>query len=120
MPPETHINNLHSFWDAAGGAFGVVVPRRPLDPAGKDRILALAEEIEKEYPADATPEWKDLDPHTWVIESNTLARRVAYARIKEGEAPSQAYTDEAQKLSRKRLAIAGYRLAGVLNALFVK
>lgn len=120
MPPETHINNLHSFWDAAGGAFGVVVLRRPLDQAGKHRILALAEEIAKEYPADATPEWNDLDPHTWVIESNTLARQVAYARIKEGEAPSPAYTDEAQKLSRKRLAIAGYRLAGVLNALFVK
>ena len=120
MPPETHINNLHSFWDAAGGAFGVVVPRRPLDQAGKDRILALAEEIAREYPAGATPEWKDLDPHTWVIESNMLARQLAYARIKEGEAPSQAYTDEAQKLSRKRLAIAGYRLAGVLNALFVK
>ena len=73
----------------------------------------------KEYPADSMPESKDLDPHAWVVESSKLAREVAYANIKEGEAPSKAYTDEAQKLSRKRLALAGYRLAGVLNMLFV-
>jgi len=73
----------------------------------------------KEYPAEAMPEWKDLDPHTWVMESNALAREVAYKNIAEGETPSQAYTDAARKLSRKRLALAGYRLAGVLNMLFV-
>jgi hypothetical protein len=118
MPPEAHIANLHAFWDAAGGAFGFASPKRPLDQAGKDRMLALAEGIMKEYPADSMPEWKDLDPHTWVMESYTLARTVAYANIKEGEAPSKSYTDEAQKVSRKRLALAGYRLAGVINYLF--
>jgi hypothetical protein len=119
MPPEAHISNLHAFWDAAGGAFGFVSPKRPLDQAGKDRMLALAGEVMKEFPAEAVPEWKNLDPHDWVIESNDLARQVVYKNISEGEAPSKAYTDAAQKLSRKRLAIAGYRLAGVLNALFV-
>ena len=119
MPPDAHITNLHAFWDAAGGAFGFASPKRPLDQAGKDRILALAQDVMKEYPADSMPEWKDLDPHTWVTESSKLAREVAYANIKEGEAPSKAYTDEAQKLSRKRLALAGYRLAGLLNILFV-
>lgn len=120
MPPETHVTNLHSFWDAAGGAFGFTSPARPLDQAGKGRILSLAEEIMKTHPADTTPESKDLDPHTWVAESNALARQFAYAGIKEGEAPTKTYTDHAQKLSRRRIAVAGYRLAGVLNALFVK
>jgi hypothetical protein len=119
MPPEAHISNLHAFWDAAGGTFGFVSPKRPLDQAGKDRMLALAESVMKEFPADAVPEWKNLDPHDWVVESNTLARQVVYKNISEGDAPSKAYTDAAQKLSRKRLAIAGYRLAGVINALFV-
>ncbi len=73
----------------------------------------------KEYPAESLPEWKDLDPHAWVVESNTLAREVVYKNITEGAEPSKAYTDAAQKLARKRLALAGYRLAGVLNALFV-
>src|SRR5215210_1103274 len=65
------------------------------------------------------PEGKDLDPRTWVVESNTLAREVVYKNINEGGEPSKAYTDAAQQLSRRRLALAGYRLAGVLNALFV-
>lgn len=119
MPPEAHISNLHSFWDAAGGAFGFTSPKRPLDQASRERIRSIAEEIMKEYPADSMPESKDLDPHTWVMESNALARQSVYANIKEGETPSKTYTDEAQRISRKRLALAGYRLAGVLNMLFV-
>src|ERR1700753_740913 len=117
MPPDAHISNLHAFWDAAGGAFGFTSPKRPLDQAGRERILALAQEITKEDPADSMPEANDLDPHTWVMESNALARQVAYANIKEGETPSKAYTEEAQKVSRKRLALAGYRLAGAPHLL---
>ncbi|MBC7931962.1 MAG: S1/P1 nuclease [Rubrivivax sp.] len=120
MPSDARVSALHTFWDAAGGAFGFVSPKRPLDQAGKDRIRALAEEVLKENPAEGIAGLNDLDPHTWVVESNTLAREVVYKNIVEGETPSNAYTDAAQKLSRKRLATAGYRLAGVLNALFIK
>lgn len=119
LQSEPRISNLHSFWDSAGVQYGYAGPKRPLDQAGKDRILALAEAATKENPAESMPEWKDLDPHTWVVESNTLAREVVYKNITEGAAPSPAYVDAAQKLARKRLALAGYRLAGVLNALFV-
>jgi S1/P1 Nuclease len=118
MPPETRISNLHSFWDAAGGAFGFQGPKRPLDQAGKDRLLALAEGVMKENPADSMPESKNLDPHDWLMESFGLARTVTYKNITEGTAPSQAYTEAAQRLARKRLALAGYRLAGVINALY--
>jgi hypothetical protein len=119
MPPEAHVTNLHAFWDAAAGTFGFNDPKRPLDQAGKDRMVAIAQEVMKQYPDTSVPEWKNLDPHEWVVESNTLARQVAYKNITEGGTPSQAYTDAAQQLSRKRLALGGYRLAGVLNALFV-
>jgi hypothetical protein len=119
MPAETRISNLHAFWDSAAGQYGYVSPKRPLDDAGKARILSLAEAAMREFPAESMPEWGDLDPHTWVVESNTLARQVVYKNITEGGEPSKAYTDAAQKLSRRRLALAGYRLAGVLNALFV-
>ncbi|MET0649395.1 MAG: S1/P1 nuclease [Pyrinomonadaceae bacterium] len=118
MPGETRPSSLHFFWDSAAGQFGQS-PKRPLDQAGKDRILSLAQAAMTEFPAESMPEWKDLDPHTWVVESNTLAREVVYKNITEGGEPSKAYTDAAQKLMRKRIALAGYRLAGVLNALFV-
>jgi hypothetical protein len=121
LTADGRTSNLHSFWDGAAGTFGAddPYPRRALDQAGRDRILALANELVKENPADAV-DWKDLDPHTWVVESNTLARQLAYSGIREGEAPNAAYTERAQKLSRKRIAIAGYRLAAVLNAIFPK
>ena len=118
MPADTHISNLHSFWDAAGGAFGFQGPKRPLDDAGKARILSLAEAAMKDFPAESMPESANLDPHDWVMESNKLAREVVYRNITEGSEPSKAYTDEAQRLSRKRLALAGYRLAAVLNSLY--
>jgi hypothetical protein len=73
----------------------------------------------KDYPADSMPEAKNLDAHDWVMESYALARDVTYKNVTEGSAPTQAYTEATQKLARKRLALAGYRLAGVLNSLFV-
>ncbi|HXV93276.1 MAG TPA: S1/P1 nuclease, partial [Pseudonocardia sp.] len=66
MPAQAGVANLHALWDAAGGAFGFDSPRRPLDPAGRDRILALARELMTEHPAETVP-WTDLDPHTWVV-----------------------------------------------------
>ena len=118
MAGQSRVGNLHAFWDAAGGAFGFNSPKRPLDQAGRDRILALAQEVMKENPAESMPESQETDPHTWVMESNRLAREVVYRNINDGGEPSKAYTDEAQKLSRKRLALAGYRLAAVVNSLF--
>jgi hypothetical protein len=118
VPGQARVGNLHTFWDAAGGAFGFEGPKRPLDQAGKARILSLAQDVMKENPAESMPESKNLDPHDWVMESNRLAREVVYRNIDDGGEPSKAYTDAAQKLSRKRLALGGYRLAGVLNALF--
>ena len=73
----------------------------------------------KDYPADSMPESKNLDPHDWVMESYALALGVTYKNITEGSAPSPGYTEATQKLARKRLALAGYRLAGVLNKLFL-
>lgn len=119
MPAEMRISNLHSFWDSMAVQYGHTSPKRPLDETGKANILSLAQAVMNEFPAESMPEAKDLDPHTWVVESNKLARDVAYKNITEGGEPSKTYTEAAQKLTRKRVALAGYRLADVLNALFV-
>jgi len=118
MPAETRIRNLHGFWDAAGGRFGFESPRRPLDQAGRARILALAEEIMKLHPAESMPPAKEVEPLRWVEESNTIGRQFAYAKTREGEAPSAAYTQETQKISAERMALAGYRLAALLNDIY--
>jgi hypothetical protein len=72
----------------------------------------------KAYPADAAA--RELEPLAWAQESNRIAREFAYAKIKEGGSPSAEYAAEAQKISGQRIALAGYRLAAVLNALFVE
>ena len=118
LPPETRIRNLHAFWDAAGGRFGYESLRRPLDPAGKARILMLAEEIMKAHPAATMSSVKELETLRWVEEGNAIGRGFAYANARDGEAPSAAYTAEVQKISAERLALAGYRLAGLLNSIY--
>lgn len=110
--------SLHFFWDAAAGAFGYEEPRRPLDAAARARLRALAEELLKAEGADSLREAADLEPLHWVMESNKLAREVAYADIREGETPSRAYTERAQRLVRRRITLGGLRLAGLLNMLF--
>lgn len=120
LPPETRIRNLHAFWDAAGGRFGYESLRRPLDQAGQARILALAEEIMKAHPAETMPSVKNLETLRWIEESNTLAREFAYAKATDGEAPSTAYTAEAQRIAVGRIALAGYRLAGLLNSIYLE
>lgn len=118
MPEETRISNLHAFWDAAGGLFNFRTVARPLDASGKAEIARYAAEITKAYPASADSQWKELRPAQWVEESNQLSRQVVYVGIADGGAPSAGYTTKAKELSRKRIALAGYRLAEVLNTIY--
>jgi hypothetical protein len=123
MPPEANIRNLHSFWDAAGGRFGFESPRRPLDEASRARILAWAQELMKEHPAAAVaamPSAKELEPLRWIEESHAIAREFAYAKVRDGETPSAAYTQETQRIAGERIALGGYRLAALLNSLFAE
>ena len=45
-----------------------------------------------------------------------LAQTVVYAGVSRGSAPSGAYQAEALKVSEGQIALAGYRLAALLNA----
>lgn len=110
--------NLHWFWDNGAGQFGEEM-RRPLDAPSRARLRALADAIMKEFPEDSMPPAKDLEPLNWIEESNALARRAAYANLREGQPPSPAYVEEARRVIRMRIALGGYRMAGLLNMLFV-
>lgn len=118
MPAETRIKNLHSYWDSAAGQFGFESLKRPLDEAGRARVRAFAEQMMAAYPADANLEWKDLNVQQWVEESDRFVREFVYTGIKENDAPSAAYTVEARKITARRIALAGYRLAAVLNSIY--
>ena len=118
--PDGTNTSLHFFWDSGAGRFkGFEELKRPLDQASRERLRTVAEELMKTYPAESMPEWKNTEPLAWVEESNRIAREFAYTKTKEGEAPSAAYTQEAQRIVGQRVALAGYRMAEVLNRTFV-
>lgn len=109
--------NLHSYWDAAAGFFNFEDVRRPLTKAGRQSIATFADKAMAEYPM-SNPEWKDLNVEKWVSESHDLAINQAYKGIKMGGKPSNKYQANAQDVAAKRLAMAGYRLAELINEIY--
>jgi hypothetical protein len=95
---------LHFFWDdllgSASGLESVILGAKKLAPAK----AALA---------------RKSDERDWVEESFRAAERVVYAKpVGTGDGPfhlTAAYQKKAQKLARERVALAGQRLANLLN-----
>lgn len=90
--------NLHAYWDRGGGLL-----------LGKK-----AYEIEKNWPCSLSE--MSLNPKTWAEESYRIAVNRAYS-IKAGQIPSEQYQYETTVLTEQRIALAGCRLAAVLNKL---
>ena len=111
------VDNLHYYWDSAAGSFHFWSPTRPLDARERRRLDAYVKQIVAASPAESMPEARELDPQRWAEEGNELARTVAYA-LPENSTPTPAYEARAQAVARKRIALAGYRLANLINSLY--
>jgi hypothetical protein len=122
-PPDAqgrHKPKLHGYWDAGGRQFTFV--SRPLTSDGFKQIRDFAFAATKTYPAKRS-EWKVTEVERWVRESHDLAVENAYkdARgnsLKQFEEPDEDYKARAQEISRRRVAMAGYRLAALLNRIY--
>lgn len=109
-PPQ----NLHALWDAAGGLYRSM--DRPLTLQGKQYVDALANLITLWMPESSLQEASDLKPDDWVQESLKIAESFAYTAPENGK-PDIVYLLECQRVSAKRIALAGYRLGHLLNEL---
>lgn len=107
-------SSLHAFWDGMCG-LGTRLLERPLTSDGEAYIQHLADLVTQLYPATDLPELADKDPDHWREESYQMACRVAYQGIKPAEAPTAEYTTLGQQTCSKQIALAGYRLAQLLN-----
>jgi hypothetical protein len=58
----------------------------------------------------------DLDPANWAKEGLNLANTAVYATA-ENQVPSAIYIESEKKIVQQQLALAGYRLANLLNFL---
>ena len=111
--------NLHSYWDAAGGRFNFVDIKRPLNTSGRAKLQNFANKISSDFKkTDMAAEVKDLNPMNWAKEGITLGVSDVYKGIQENDVPSTEYQKNAQKISSRRIALAGYRLAAILKDAF--
>ncbi|ASQ45966.1 S1/P1 nuclease [Legionella clemsonensis] len=98
--------NLHAYWDRGGGWLNT----------GKyynaAQLSKMARRIEKHWPCHV--QQMNLDPKFWAQESHQLAVQKAY-QIHPGQKPSKSYQQMVKTTSEQRVAIAGCRLAALLN-----
>jgi hypothetical protein len=110
--PAREIISLHAYWDDGLGLFQEQNKHYPLD---HKQIRVLAKRIQRDYPQDF---FKDAltkkDPHQWAKESFLLAKDFSY-QVNQYALPSSAYRMQGQQIVEQRIALAGYRLAELLN-----
>ena len=88
-------------------AFGIGEDENKIKAWARDLVSLFPEELYDPLQADDVQAWQD--------ESYNLAVTVAYADIQSETMPSPEYLDRCRQVSLKRLALAGCRLAAVLN-----
>lgn len=105
--------NLHWFWDSI---LDETIPRT----AGEDSITyatRIAGRIVAAHPlASMQPAADSQQVSVWERESLLTAQHQVYDGIVRGSAPSAAYEQAALATAEARMALAGYRLAALLNA----
>ncbi len=98
-------SKLHAYWDGLLGDQGSI-----------DRALALAASL----PAANVSLAAEDATESWVNESAQLAKRYAYTQtIGAGDGPftlDQGYQDNAKRVAQEQVALAGARLARLINA----
>ena len=97
--------NLHRLWDSG-------LTRRT-----KKSWSVYAAELQQAITHEQLKAWSSTDPVEWATESYRLALSHAYAIPGDGQL-GQAYFDRCIPVVNQRLAMAGVRLAVVLNRIF--
>lgn len=115
-PESLTLKHLHGLWDSIVLLDTVRQPR-PLNANGLQYIEDLAAKITAEYPENTLPEKNTTSPHKWAEESYLLGKE-AYDGIKINTVPSDEYLVKSRKVACRQLALAGYRLAIILNECF--
>ena len=106
-------SNLHSLWDAGGGAFSDSISR-PLNSTELALIDTRAAEIESLHPY-ATLGGGSTDPMDWAVEGMAIARDTGYVGVTRNATPSTTYLNKVKASAKQRAAMGGRRLADLLN-----
>ncbi len=105
------LDNLHVVWDFGLGEFPAI--DRPLTRNGELSIERISNSITRQHPYRSLPNAKIQNPEAWIQEGFALRSFVYSAR--ENQRLSESYIREGRAISRRVAALAGYRLADLLN-----
>ncbi len=118
-PKETPRNqsvNLHSFWDT------IIIRSiaRKNDASDMEYLSPIGKNIMKKYPlAKVQNQLKLGQFDEWQQDSFRIASTKLYpSNLMRNTMPSANYQKEAVKISEEQIAVAGYRLAQMLNQIF--
>jgi hypothetical protein len=97
--------NLHAYWDRGGG--WLVVKKR----YSTVQLAKRARKIAHDFPC---PSHMSLDSMVWAAESYNIAVNNAYT-LTDKQKPTKAYHQMVSQITHQRIALAGCRLALLLN-----
>jgi hypothetical protein len=106
-------NNLHAYWDAL---IGFSVPWGAADRSEVDYVGSIAQRIVTRYPQSRMR--GQIQPgafEEWSREGFRIAQRVAYTGVVRDQRAPASYRRAAWSAAEPRVALAGYRLADLLN-----
>lgn len=108
-------HNLHSFWDGSVTRFDA--QWQPGERNVQDLVGDIAARIARRYPKTSfTGKLEPGQVDAWARESFTTAKTRLYpASLRQGQAPPESYLAMAKPIAERQAALAGYRLADLLN-----
>lgn len=113
--PREQQENLHWFWDS--------IVRRTVpnlkDLCDAEYVDPIAQDIMSQYPYEKLKDRLQLTKFdAWTQESLAIAQTEVFKDLKWFEMPSEKYRENALRIARERLALAGYRMGDLFNAAF--
>jgi hypothetical protein len=107
--------NLHMFWDSGLNLWDGD-QERPLNSSTQAWVDQWVSKITTQYPRSSfTDELKQENPRDWVSTAYQYALSNVYTTPVDGT-PSEAYINAGRDVAMRQVAIAGYRLADILNS----
>jgi hypothetical protein len=100
---------LHKLWDNGAGFLDGEESQSKIDSISQ---LVTSSYPESSFGSQAT----DLNPEHWAKEGYAMAPKSVYS-TPENQVPSTNYLETEKKIVQQQLALAGYRLANLLNLL---
>lgn len=118
FPSNPNITELHSLWDSGIGQWATDIVR-PLNASGAAWLQETAAALQDAYPPSAFVDRLAVtDPFLWAVESNGLAGSVSYACPQAPAPIPSSYISDATAVAESQVALAGYRLAQLLESIF--